>query len=1161
MNQLFGKPNPVNPARRSTDNDNAPTLQGARTTHAPAPEQAFFHVDIKRSLRQHWRLARTVALGFAALAILYVLYQVMLRHSWPMYQADSIVYVQPTPAKVLPSVGGPQRWPYDTNTYETYILQQMTNVSREDVLVSAVHKLDGFQGPGESDQSAAQRFVGALQVSREGDAYQFTISARAGNPDFAAAIANAATAAYIESASRDERTGDTQRLAMLKEEKDRIGAALTADRTEQEALNKQLGVASISATAPDHFDEDITQIRTELVKARTDHDAAEAKFSSLDAGKGPTSAAIDAEADQMIATDAGLISMKTSLNARRAALITQMANLTPVNPQYKQDETELAKINADLDAMMKDLRAKAAARIQLQLRSELQRTGGLESQLNGQLRDLVGSATSATPKLQRSSDLAADISRLQARYAAVDEQMHNITLEDTAPAAAYQVSPAVPPLDRAKTGVFRNAILIAIAGLFFGVFAAVGAQKLDSRLYIAADVERVLGFAPLVQLPDFNQVSEAVAEEYLLRLASAIEHGRKQGQLKNCIFTGTGPETGVSTLVNRVRQMLEAMGQPTVLVDATGNQPPSAAPVPTPPESAKGLVPVERLSRSTTLLQQVTGDPEAQQHNLVLTDTSPLAESAETEYLARFVDCAIVVLESGETTRAQLREAATALQRLNVGAVGFVLNRVSLEDADPAFRLSIEAVEKRQQAQSRYAPQRTERSTTPSASTAPAEPIPSASAPSASRSREVLPQQPTPRQTPATRQIFDAEVAAAAAAAVARFAPHAASSTPPVPVSPAAPPAPSPQAAKTGNIPPAPSDSLAAAAVPAAAVAATAAAVLVEKAVASAPAAPAAPIAAPQPAKPTAPFAEAAQHFFSSIAANPNVPFLPHPVADKPIPDKPIPEKPISDKASSDRAIPDKPVSEKPISDKASSDRAIPDKPVSVKPVSVKPVSVKPVADDLISDKPIAAPVPDAPKVIAAEPSAPAPASEDLPWWLSDAPRNAEPARPPVLWQPAKVSTSRQAQDEPEQWVAAPPPSLQPPADDPAPAPQAVAEPQPAYLASRLSGLRNLLFVLGVKDTKDAQDSNGSHPAVPTNFDYRVERTIAHTPADEASEMRGASPRLVTATPEFLPPKPVVLEFDKTDPRSSEPWARQDRRDPQDRVDILPTRRGQYRKG
>jgi hypothetical protein len=35
-------------------------------------------------------------------------------------QAESIVYVQPTPAKVLQSAQGESaRWPYDTNTYES----------------------------------------------------------------------------------------------------------------------------------------------------------------------------------------------------------------------------------------------------------------------------------------------------------------------------------------------------------------------------------------------------------------------------------------------------------------------------------------------------------------------------------------------------------------------------------------------------------------------------------------------------------------------------------------------------------------------------------------------------------------------------------------------------------------------------------------------------------------------------------------------------------------------------------------------------------------------------------------------------------------------------------------------------------------------------------
>ncbi len=101
-------------------------------------------------------------------------------------------------------------------------------------------------------------------------------------------------------------------------------------------------------------------------------------------------------------------------------------------------------------------------------------------------------------------------------------------------------------------------------------------------------------------------------------------------------------------------------------------------------------------------MQQVAEEAETGDESLVLTDAAPLAVSAETEYLARFADCTIVVVESGVTTRAQVRDTASRLHRLNVAAVGFVLNRVGLAKADPAFRHSVEAMERHLRAQNRF---------------------------------------------------------------------------------------------------------------------------------------------------------------------------------------------------------------------------------------------------------------------------------------------------------------------------------------------------------------------------------------------------------------------------------------------------------------------------
>ena len=694
MNRLSGQFTPPEPTHRG--DGNAASSSAVHSLAAGHAEQALFRIDLGRSLQLHRRLALAVAMTGMALAVVYFL------RLWPVYIGQSLVYVQPASPRVLDQ-GGPVRWPYDGSTYESYIQQQIASVTRPDVLVNALHKLDpgSWQGSSESDQAAAERLGRAVEITRNGS-YQFAIGVHASNAEVAAQLANAVTNSYIESASRDQKAGDKQRLAILREERDRVQSELAADRAEQDALNKQLGVAAVGVATPDFIDEDIGRTRAELVKARTEHDQAAARFTAMGAGQISSSGAIEAESDDQAAGDPGLISMKTSLNQRRAALLTQMANLTPNHPEYKQDEVELAKINGTLDSMTKDLRAKASARTQARLRTDLERTAGVEAKLNGQLRQLVGAAGGATPKLQRASDLTADITRLQSRFTNVDEQLHNLMLEDGAPGAVFLSAAAVPPLRPAKSGVVRNTFVLGFASIFFGMFAAVAAHKMDPRVYIASDVEQVLGFAPMAQLPDFTEVSDAVAEEHMLRLSAALEHARKQNKLKSCIFTGTGPGTGVTTVATRVREMLEGMGRPAVLVEASG------APYSAASGGGNGFrqTGTRGSSRSAAFLQRVVNESEKQHESFILTDTAPLVVSAETEYLARFADCAIVVIESGVTTRAQLRETACTLRQLDVSSVGFVLNRVGQAKADPAFRHSVRAAEQHLRIQGRSAAKR-----------------------------------------------------------------------------------------------------------------------------------------------------------------------------------------------------------------------------------------------------------------------------------------------------------------------------------------------------------------------------------------------------------------------------------------------------------------------
>jgi uncharacterized protein involved in exopolysaccharide biosynthesis/Mrp family chromosome partitioning ATPase len=1153
-----------------------------RPIPAANAEQAFFRLDVLRSLQLHRRLALGIALAGLALAVVYFF------GMWPVYLAESVVYVQPAPSKVIDQ-GGAARWPFDSNTYESYIQQQMMNVTGTDVLTGALHKLGPgiWRGKSESEQAAVERLRRSIEVTREGASYQFSIGVHASKPAIAAQLANAVTASYIERASGEQKAGDAQRLAMLHEERERVQKELTADRAEQEALNKQLGQAAIGTATPDHYDDDITRIRAELVKARADHDEAAARFTSMGAGNGPSSKSLDAAADEVVASDAGLVSMKTSLNGRRAALITQMANLTPNHPLYKQDEAELAQINASLESMMNDLRAKAAERIQLRLRADLERTAAVEAHLNAQLGQLTGAAGGATSKLQRSSDLVADIARLQTRFTAVDEQWRNLMLEDGAPGAAFLSTPAVAPLHPAKSGVLRNAVLIAFAGLLFGILAAVAARKMDPKVYIAADVEQILGFAPMAQLPDFDEVSDGVADEYLLRLSAAIEHARQQGNLKNCIFTGTGPGTGVTTVVTRVREMLEAMGRATLLVDASGTPPP--APRANAAESGQpggqpggqALITTQRGSRSTALLQQMAEETGTQEASLVLTDAAPLVVSAETEYLARFVDCAIVVIESGATTRTQLREVASTLQRLDVAAVGFVLNRVGLKKADPAFRLSVRAIEDHLDAQNRSLSRRTVRS----------QPYAAEASPAAGQYSEG-----TAANAPA-EPAAPKPVAEAASLATSQAVPEQLF----VPAKPAT-PKPVTEATSLATPQVVPEQLF----VPAE--------LVVPKPVAEATSLPTLQAVPEQlfvPAEPVVPKPVAEATSLPTPQAVPEQLFVPaEPIAPKPVAE--AASRPTPRVVAEQLFMQAEPAAPKRVAEATSlpTPQAVPEQLfVPAEPVAPKPVaeatsrSTSPVVPKRLLVPTEPSPVPPRasrmPQVQGSKPQVqesiqplPKPV-EDLPWWLADLFPQPDASATAALPQPEEVrepqpavTAPRPVPAEPERQAEQPPmqhwvlpaqswervPSIHDIAKAEA-ATEAPREPEPeeasSHPASRLGGLRNLLSGLGMKNLRKKKAEQGEPDAEPVREpDQGTERTVyaqtvapaPNTVTVTGTSAAGASPSLVTAQPEFLPPGPPVETTDKENSRESSFVTYRDRPDVYDGVQILPSRRGQYKR-
>jgi hypothetical protein len=261
---------------------------------------------------------------------------------------------------------------------------------------------------------------------------------------------------------------------------------------------------------------------------------------------------------------------------------------------------------------------------------------------------------------------------------------------------AVHPAATVTPERPFDAGVIRNAVAFLLVFGLVGLAATLAAHKMDRRIYVAGDVEQVLGVAPLAQLPDFDEVSEGVAGELVMRLASRIDYASRQAGLRQCVFTGTGAGTGVTTVAGRVKEMLGAMGRTAVLVRPTAAQRRGDG------TSQFRSEPNEQADRPAPVLADNGAAENGRGYDdLTLTDAAPLTASAETEELARHCDGAIVIVESGATTRAELRATADRLQQLNVTAVGFVLNRIGRSKADPSFRRSVKETERQLRCQDR----------------------------------------------------------------------------------------------------------------------------------------------------------------------------------------------------------------------------------------------------------------------------------------------------------------------------------------------------------------------------------------------------------------------------------------------------------------------------
>jgi uncharacterized protein involved in exopolysaccharide biosynthesis len=694
MNPVIFKPSPE--SSQQAEFDVSPSLQWKK-----------FKGEIVRSFRMHKKLAILVS------ATLFVLLFSLGLQRTPYYETSSLIYVQPAKAKLITDATGGT---YDPTRYDTYIQQQLQTIVRSDILADALKSIPPgmWTRPGESEQTAISRLQHDIKVEREMGSYQLSISLSGGNPYGIANVVNAVTNSYIRKERLDELAQTQQQLEVLLKEQKRLETELISSRQSQAGLSSSLGVADTAGDNGNPYDIQLGELRTQLASARGAHAISEAQISSI-ASHGPESAtALKAAADELIASDPGLSTLKQSIATRRSKLVGEMAGLTTKNPLYKQDEDELQRLDQSLDNMTSQLRDKAARQLQEKLKLESARTADIVSRLQGQLAQQTAIATGATPKLQQAADLAAQITRLQAQLTEVDNAISAIQLENQTSGLVHLLLAAEVPLKPKPS----KKLFILAGALPFAILCGLGTawlrHKIDPKVYIGEDVEKVLGFPPMAVLPAPDEVDGKVLDEFMLRFVGGLDQAHTSNGARTYVFTATSPNVSITDLVAKLAIRMDKLGYRTMVLKASSAlQKLSLSPsseddvenswaehrLPEPRASETRLAKsgesrLMRPRRESFVAENL--ERLKQNVDLLFIEALPLRSSTEAEFAARLADITVLIAESAQTTRDDLTGTMTVMQRLNVAGVATVLNDVQLRHADDDFISVVHSVEGRQ---------------------------------------------------------------------------------------------------------------------------------------------------------------------------------------------------------------------------------------------------------------------------------------------------------------------------------------------------------------------------------------------------------------------------------------------------------------------------------
>jgi chain length determinant protein EpsF len=347
---------------------------------------------------------------------------------------------------------------------------------------------DETQGKGSMETWLAQTFQKRMDVNPSRDSSVITISYKAPDPQFAAALANAFVQAYLET-SVELRVDPARQYSSFFDTRSKDAReALERAQTRLSAFQKDKGIIA-SDERLDVENSRLNDLSSQLVMLQA--------LSSESGSRQAQARGSSADRIQEVLNNPLISGLKSDLSRAEANLQQLSSRFGDSHPQIVEAKANIAALRSKVDA--ETLRVTGGVGVSNTINRQR------EADVRASLEEQRAKVLRLKAVRDEGSVLQRDVESAQRAFEMVTARFTQTTLESQATQSNINLlTPAAPPLEPSSPLILLNTTASVFLGLLFAVGLILALEALDRRVRTVQDISTGLGLPVIAALPKPN---------------------------------------------------------------------------------------------------------------------------------------------------------------------------------------------------------------------------------------------------------------------------------------------------------------------------------------------------------------------------------------------------------------------------------------------------------------------------------------------------------------------------------------------------------------------------------------------------------------------------------------------------------------------------------